>query len=216
MYFEILNFGVGGHTPIKRLMELERKAFAFQPDAVMYFAQIANSGADAQKIAQSMETRTAPPYPFVRDLLSRAGIHEGASEAEVWLRMRQYQSLLDQGVLDQLERDCRDHNLLLLWVQLPTLGPQGVAIRNPHPPQSSPGMITISVEGVFDGQDLKRLIIAPWDFHPNATGHRMIADQLYAELLKAPGAELLRPDSVAMKFAAQSSTAGLDDDVNKK
>jgi hypothetical protein len=216
MHFEILNFGVGGYTPIRRLMELERKSFAFQPDAVMYFAQISDSGADMRKIAESLGTRMEPPYPFVRDLISQAGIHQGASEAEAWLRLRQYQSLLDQRVLNQLERDCRDHNLLLLWVELPTLGPNGVAIRNPHPPQSSPGMVTISVEGVFDGQDIKHLIIAPWDFHPNATGHRMIADQLYTELMKAGGAELLRPDSVAMKFTPQGSAARLNDDGSKK
>jgi hypothetical protein len=225
MHYEVLNFGVEGYSPIQRVMQLERKALAFQPDAVMYFAQFNDFSAplnhESEKIVRSLGKGTEPPYPFVHDFVARAGVHKPINRQELTRIMRPYRPLLEHGVLDQLRLDCREHNLLLLWVELPTISPiaenspKGIMIRNPYLPPSSPGMVAFSVEGVFDGQDYKHLMVAPWDYHPNPTGHRMIADQLYTELIKAGGADLLRPDSLAMKYTQQSSTARVDGDGSK-
>ncbi len=35
---------------------------------------------------------------------------------------------------------------------------------------------------LYDGQDLSAIRVAPWDNHPNAIGHRQIADGIYAQL----------------------------------
>jgi hypothetical protein len=35
---------------------------------------------------------------------------------------------------------------------------------------------------VYDGHDWRTLLVAPWDDHPNAAGHRLIADKLYEVL----------------------------------
>jgi hypothetical protein len=201
MHYEILNFGIAGYSRIQRLMELERKAFAFQPDAVMYVAQVVDNHpslhSDTQNIVENLEKGLAePPYPFVQNLIAKSGITKAMSEDEAMRRMNPYGPALDRWMLQQLKQDCRERNLLLLWVELPTLGQKGVAKPDPDLPPSSPGMLTISAERVFDGMDVRRLAIAPWDFHPNATGHRMIADLLYADLIKAGGADLLRPVSL--------------------
>ena len=47
------------------------------------------------------------------------------------------------------------------------------------------GWTVLSLEGVYDGHDPDDLRIAPWDHHPNARGHALIADRLYDALREA-------------------------------
>jgi hypothetical protein len=44
------------------------------------------------------------------------------------------------------------------------------------------GFIIIDLSDVYAGHDLETLIVAKWDRHPNAAGHRLIADCLYTTL----------------------------------
>jgi hypothetical protein len=44
------------------------------------------------------------------------------------------------------------------------------------------GFTIIDLSDVYDGHDLSSLWIERWDHHPNAVGHRLIADRLYEEL----------------------------------
>jgi hypothetical protein len=48
------------------------------------------------------------------------------------------------------------------------------------------GFTVLDLRAAYDGVELKSLWIAPWDSHPDATGQRLLADQLY-EALKAQG-----------------------------
>ena len=43
------------------------------------------------------------------------------------------------------------------------------------------GFIAISLDDIYQGHQVRELLIVPWDGHPNALGHRLIADRLYKE-----------------------------------
>jgi hypothetical protein len=47
---------------------------------------------------------------------------------------------------------------------------------------SASGFTVLDLSSAYAGQDLKTIQMAPWDFHPNARGHRVIADALYNAL----------------------------------
>jgi hypothetical protein len=48
------------------------------------------------------------------------------------------------------------------------------------------GFEVVSLAGVFADRDKRALQVGKGDFHPNAAGHRLIADRLYAELRRRP------------------------------
>jgi len=190
LHYEILNFAVGGYGPLQRLMTLERKAFAFEPDAVLYVAQAGDLVAEVQEMRLAIERDAWPPYPFVRDLLAQAGIRNGMSEEEMLRRLRPDAQALLSWVYDTIAKQCAERGVLPMWGWLPSLNPRGASIPAPRPP---PGFVAMNLEGLFDGRDLAGLRLTDWDFHPNAEGHRMIADRLYAEILERGGIDLLRP-----------------------
>ena len=41
------------------------------------------------------------------------------------------------------------------------------------------GFTTISLADCFDGADPKSVVFGEWDRHPNALGHRLIAERLH-------------------------------------
>ena len=44
----------------------------------------------------------------------------------------------------------------------------------------------LNIDDVFTGRDARELTVAPWDYHPNAKAHALIADRLFAELTARP------------------------------
>ena len=44
------------------------------------------------------------------------------------------------------------------------------------------GFIVLDLSDAYDNQDLESLVVAYWDKHPNAEGHRLIAEDLYRKL----------------------------------
>jgi hypothetical protein len=48
------------------------------------------------------------------------------------------------------------------------------------------GFTVIDLGDVYDGVPREELIVAEYDFHPNARGHRLVAQRLYDELVARP------------------------------
>jgi hypothetical protein len=81
--------------------------------------------------------------------------------------------------------------------------PVMVGLNVVTPPPSEPmftlvaareaGMLALDLFRVFEGVDPDDLRVAPWDNHPNARGHQLIADRLYLELRRNAG--LLAPST---------------------
>ena len=46
------------------------------------------------------------------------------------------------------------------------------------------GFVTLSLDGVYEGEDPRLIQLAPWDKHPNARAHRLLADRFYEELTR--------------------------------
>jgi len=217
LHYEILNFGVGGYSPMQRLLALERKALAFNPDAVMYFAHKGDSRieAEAGNISKALELGLSPPWPYVRNIMRLAGTYKGISATEASRRLRPYGPRLQRWVLEKLQQDCQERKTLLLWVLLPSLW-QPSPTLNYTMPSERPGFIPMRIDQAFSDKDLKRVTLAQWSQHPNAEGHRMIAAHLFEEIKKRGGADLLRPDSSAMKFTQETTAARLSAGRNKK
>jgi hypothetical protein len=59
----------------------------------------------------------------------------------------------------------------------------------------------IRLDGVFSGQDINKIRLAEWDEHPNAYGHRLIADDLFSGL-SSDSARIFGSGAIAADAAA--------------
>ena len=191
--FELLNFSVGGYSPLQRTATLELAALAFSPDTAIYIAhenepfRIARYLTSARALGAELPVQLAAivesaemPADVGIDAFE-VGLEPVVDEALAWA----------YGRFVEL---CRGNGVRPVWVFLPTLEMHGVPSEIAWLPEMAreAGFEVIELFGVYGGEDLFSLRIADWDYHPNVRGHQLIAERLFAELAARP--ELFRRD----------------------
>ena len=87
--------------------------------------------------------------------------------------------------LQRIAALCREHGVPAVALVIPRTN------ATPEDPQElakltawakSAGFSVLNLEGVFDGQVLDSIQVSSKDDHPNARGHRLIADRLFEQL----------------------------------
>ena len=184
--YEILNFAVPGYSAIQDLMVLEQKALPFQPNAFFFMAHQREEEAVVLYLADRISVRADLPYPDLMALVHRAGAEPGMTKAEAERLLKPYGTEILSWTYRRIVEDSRAHGILPVWIFMPTL-------ENPLRPEEivhlngvakEAGFITLDLSDAYDNQDLESLVVAYWDKHPNAKGHRLIAEDFYRKLLE--------------------------------
>ena len=203
---EILNFGVDGYSLVQQLAMLENRVLDFSPDVVIVTHYHRNRNMTERYPPADRVGHVDVPYEPLRALLHRGGLDDmdsggtpvpfvsgraiakrfgiqprmPAGEAAARAR-RIADDVLDWG-FQQIADDARSRGMVPLVLGLnaviddvPAEFPNIAAIRQA-------GLPVIDLFDVFPEADRPALRVAPWDDHPNVTGHRLIADRLYSQL----------------------------------
>lgn len=182
--YEILNFGVAGYAAIQELYALEHKALAFEPDAVILVSHQLEISVLIRNLASRLVKGIEIPYDFMREFAEQAGVETGMTQIEAERLLEPYREEITLEIYRRMVGIADENGLLPIWVFIPTPEenmPEDDIVRL-HEMAAEAGFRVISLADVYEGKDLDRLIVAEWDRHPNARAHRMIAEQMYAEL----------------------------------
>jgi alginate O-acetyltransferase complex protein AlgI len=183
-HYELLNFAVGGYTPLQEMAVVERKVFKFGPDAVFYFEHKRELNREVDSLLRLVRRRIRPPYPFLTELLHEADVHADTPLAIGRRRLRPFRMRLLKWTYQRIVELCRSHGVRPVWIFLP--------IAHERDPERllnaarTAGFTTLDLSGVYDGYDRSSLAVAPWDQHPNRLAQQLIADRLYASLEQRP------------------------------
>lgn len=184
--FEILNFAVPGHSALQELYLLETEALRFQPDAVFFIGHQLEKSITARNLAQTLRNGSEIPYDYLVEIGQRAGITPGIPQSEAERLLRPYQTELVSWTYRHVVELAAEHDLQAVWIFLPTfegeLIPSEIAELEQLAQEA--GFVTLNLYDVFEGANIPDITVAAWDLHPNAPGHRLIADRLYEELLQ--------------------------------
>jgi hypothetical protein len=203
---EFLNFGVDGYSLPQQLALLEDRVFAFSPDLVIathYKDNITMTEGLLQKIvergipvqdpalAELMKeagldhpsTRGTPiPYEFARHAAGWFGIETRMPFPELRTRVHRISDDVLRASFKQFSDTTRAHGVsaavLALNVVIDDV-PREVPLRDAI---AADGLPIFDLFDVFPVERRPSLRVAPWDDHPNAQGHALIADRLFQEL----------------------------------
>jgi D-alanyl-lipoteichoic acid acyltransferase DltB (MBOAT superfamily) len=197
---EILNFAISAISPTQQLYLLENKVPAFDPDIVILVSEKQNDYEATEHIAALAREEIPIPYDFMQDIATRADIEPWIRPRDAYRKTEPFAAELVEKTYAAFGAAARARDYRTYWMYLPM--PQRSEPRAELEPlfewARAAGMETMDASDMWQGHDLARLQVAAWDRHPNATGHRMIADRVY-ELLSAPGV-------LAPRSPAQSAT----------
>jgi len=178
---EVLNFSVEGYSPLDVLADLDQRVLDFHPDAICYVVHRLDAHGAAERLAKVVSASQPIPYPDLAEFAKSAGLVPGETEQQGMRLLGTKQVELLCWAYDQMAARCRARGVEPLAVLLPLLTPQSYDLDRELVLRSAEesGFHTIDLTGVYDGHDPEKLAIAPWDDHPNAEGHRLVADRLY-------------------------------------
>jgi hypothetical protein len=184
--YEILNFGVNGLSAIEQPAAVRDQVAGFAPDAVLYGAH----GADRYYVMTRLGKAVRAGVPLEDAYLTRllAETRIDARTPETWA-LRRLSPRVDDLLLDAYRATAEAIRAIgarpiWLWVPLPrgSVPAEGVAMGALA---EQAGFAIFSLEGAYGDTDPETLSVATWDGHPNARGHRLLADKLYQVLTSA-------------------------------
>jgi hypothetical protein len=139
--------------------------------AIMYLADRISAGADL-------------PYPDLMDIADRAGVDAGATKTENERRLQPVEAEILAQTYRRIVETSLAQGVLPVWIFMPTLEfpmqPEEIARLNRVAQEA--GFIVLDLSHAYDGQNTESIVVAYWDKHPNAEGHRLIAEELYRKL----------------------------------
>jgi D-alanyl-lipoteichoic acid acyltransferase DltB (MBOAT superfamily) len=219
MVYEVLNFGVSDYSLLQQLAMLDERAMSFQPDAIFITDSQGSKGrvvrdlshvlvkgveipypelkAHARRLGVTAIDETGLPIPFesIRAVLSGVGIKTRMLGREAASRLRAGGDSLVEWTLNRIGAVARELGAVPVFVALNN-------VMDPFPGEThdmrraaAAGFLVFDLLNIWQNRDKPALRIAEWDEHPNASGHKLIADRLF-QLLKQNRFEL-RLDQVA-------------------
>jgi hypothetical protein len=184
--YEILNFAVPGYRPLQQLAVLD-KAFAFGPGVVIYVATAREPDGASGYLAKAIRGRLPLPYDYLRETAHRAQIDASTDETTALRRLEAFRWELLTWLYREIAQRCREQGSRPVWVFVPQvadLDPWRQEIAQVRRIAEEAGFATIDLGNIYDGRDPREVSLAEWDNHPNAQGHRYVAERLYRALVE--------------------------------
>jgi hypothetical protein len=189
--YEILNMSVGNTGLLQRLLRLEQQGFQFKPDAVILSVAAADKQFFSRHLSRTLSLGIEPP-PDYREILERvirkAGIHGKMPDVMIERRLQPYVGELYEWTFRRFAQQCKQHGIRPLVIYRPVSvdfeGWEKAGRSELSRLARAAGLEIIDLSPAFDSvTDRNTLMLAKWDHHTTALGHRLLANRLYEELM---------------------------------
>jgi hypothetical protein len=185
---EVLNFGTGMSYAIHRHVLIDRKVFAFEPDAIYYVAHQDELLGTVRHLAKLLANRRPLPYPCLAKVVEKAGITPDTPPGLAEARLQPLARDVVLGVYRDLAAECRRRGVKPVWVYLPMPGVVNAPARSGEFAKlaAEAGFVVADLSDWANGRRPAEVKLGEQDPHANALGHRLIADRLAAEIARRP------------------------------
>ncbi len=189
--YEILNLSVAADSILQRVLRLEQEGLEFQPDAAM----LSVTAVDEQFIASHIRKaliqgiEPAPGYrEVVQSVVSRAHVNGKMPAEMIERRLQPYFTELCSWSFQRFAQQCAQRGVRPIAMYRPApadfSGLESAARTKMLGLARAAGLEVIDLSPAFDSvADRSSLILAKWDDHTTALGHRLLADKLYEGLV---------------------------------
>jgi hypothetical protein len=199
--YEILNLSLGGSGILQRLLHLEQEGFEFEPDEAM----LSVAAHDKQFLIEHLRkvlTLGIKPPPGYREIferiISKARVHGRMPGAMIERRLQSYVTEIYEWAFNRFATECRRRGILPAIIYRPApVDFEGVELASRRETiriAGAAGLQVIDLSPAFDTvADHDTLIVAKWEHHTTALGHRLLGEKFYHDLVP-----LLWPQSATL------------------
>jgi hypothetical protein len=189
--YEILNLSVAADSILQRVLRLEQEGFQFQPDAAM----LSVTAVDEQFIASHIRkaliqgVELSPSYrEVVLSVVRRAHVDGKMPAVMIERRLQPYSTELCRWSFQRFAQQCAQRGVRPIVIYRPApadfSGLESAARSKMLALARAAGLEVVDLSPAFASvTDRSSLILAKWDDHTTALGHRLLADKLYEALV---------------------------------
>jgi hypothetical protein len=183
--YEVLNFSVGGYELLHRLYVADRKVPPFQPDLILMGATMHDLRWQIyEAVVKRLRWERDLHYDFLRELVGDAGLRPGDEPLRIRRRLRPRREALAREVFAELRRIGEREGVPVVLVnfrlRVDPIHPE--MIRQTELAREA-GLPTLEVFDAYEGRSDSEMYLTPLDAHPSAKAHRLLAEELLADLL---------------------------------
>jgi hypothetical protein len=189
--YEILNLSVAADSILQRVLRLEQEGFEFQPDAAMLAVTAVDEQFIASHIRKALIKGVGLPSGYreeVQSVVRRARVNGKMPPVMIERRLQPYFDELCRWSFQRFAQQCAQHRVRPLVMYRPApadfSGLESAARSKMLGMARAAGLEVIDLSSAFDSvSDRSSLVLAKWDDHTTALGHRLLADRLYEGLV---------------------------------
>jgi hypothetical protein len=186
--YEILNFAVAGYALPQMLYVAEHVIPQFEPDVVIYVAH-PREGVRLIKRLQILVTRMGggvADYEHLAQTLREADAHAELPPDEFEHRLAPFREDLLRWSYDSMVAAVRSYGAVPVLALVPLTNEdfEREELAQLSRLSQESGAILMVLPDPYGGHELERITVSDSDKHPNALGHRLVADTFYAGLLE--------------------------------
>jgi hypothetical protein len=189
--YEILNLSVPSDSILQRVLRLEQEGFEFQPDAAMLSVTAVDERIIASHLRQALirGVELSPGYrDVVQSVIRRAHVNGKMPAEMIERRLQPYMGELYEWTFHRFAQQCTQRGVRPIVIYRPApadfSGLESAGRRKVLGLARAAGLKVIDLSPAFDSvADRRALILAKWDDHTTALGHRLLADKLYEGLV---------------------------------
>jgi hypothetical protein len=182
---EILNFAVGGYSPLQNVPVAEEKVFEFAPDAVAYAVYSTEERRMLMQLENIVQQGRDTGYPYLQDLIARSGAKAGMEASEIRALLKPVSQDILRWSFERIGEVCRQRGITPVAFFIPTtretsgIDPTWFGILSGIARHA--GFTVVNLEGAYGDHKTEAVQIASYDQHPNVRGHRLIAERIFYE-----------------------------------
>lgn len=194
--YQVLNFAVAGYRPLQQMASLDH-ALQFSPDVVIFVAHGLELTRAANYLSNVIRKDVEIPYARLREIAAEAGVGPDSSETMATRLLTPYREDILSFTYSYIVDTCRERGIVpaLLMFEQDSSGEVGQReIPRTLELAEAAGFELLVLEDVYAGYKGADVKLARWDKHPNALGHRLIAEALYSALAELPEIIATRTD----------------------
>ena len=191
---QLLNFAIGGCSPLGQITVVQKTVAKFEPDVVVLLTHLKDLEWMTRDARGGARENLPDNYDFIRQILSQAGVNNDLPEAMALNRLKPYEPQMLSFAYEQIVQRCRAINALPVCAFIP------MPLELPLPQARTAeilararaaGFIVLDFSRIFDDQDPRQLVQGDPAGHWNNKAHAIIATKLHDQLTADPRIDLL-------------------------
>lgn len=194
--YEILNFAVGGYGLLQQVEVVAKRVLDFKPDALFYVVQPSEVERTYLRLLKPIKEGVEIEYDGLKQIIEESGLDPDEGSRQFIQYLEPYGEDLVQWAYDDIVARCEALGITPVMVFLPqTMRPfQPGEIEQLTEMGRKAGFThTLDLNDVYEDIEMNDIMLAPWDFHPNAAGQRLIGSHLYDALVASDLFKSIQP-----------------------